>query len=112
MQEVRDLIARSKKAQLAFADRDHAYVDRIIKSIADAGVRNAERLGKMANEETGFGIPADKTIKNIFGSRVTYEYVKDMKTTGVIEEDEAAGVTTMAIPMGVIAGIIPSTNPR
>ncbi|MGI6442522.1 MAG: acetaldehyde dehydrogenase (acetylating) [Synergistaceae bacterium] len=111
MQEVRDLIARSKKAQLAFADRDHAYVDRIIKSIADAGVRNAERLGKMANEETGFGIPADKTIKNIFGSRVTYEYVKDMKTTGVIEEDEAAGVTTMAIPMGVIAGIIPSTNP-
>ncbi|NLV81628.1 MAG: acetaldehyde dehydrogenase (acetylating) [Synergistaceae bacterium] len=111
MQEVRALIATSKKAQSEFATKDHAYIDRIIKSIANAGVRNAERLGIMATEDTGFGIPADKTIKNVFGSRITYEYIKDMKTTGVIEQDDKLGITTLAVPMGVIAGIIPSTNP-
>lgn len=62
----------------------------------------------MAYEDTGFGVPADKTIKNIFGSSTVYEYIKDMKTTGVIEEDDKLGVTTIAVPMGVIAGIIPS----
>lgn len=111
MQEVRELIATSKKAQAELATKDHAYIDRIIKSIANAGVRNAERLGIMAHEDTGFGVPADKTIKNIFGSMTVYEYIKDMKTTGVIEEDDKLGVTTIAVPMGVIAGIIPSTNP-
>ena len=111
IQEVRELIAISKKAQAELATKDQAYVDRLCKAIADAGVRNAERLGQMAWEETGFGIPADKTIKNVFGSKYVYEYSKDVKTMGVLERDEKLGVTTYGVPLGVIAGVIPSTNP-
>ncbi|MEG1642131.1 MAG: acetaldehyde dehydrogenase (acetylating) [Synergistaceae bacterium] len=111
VQEVRELIGISKKAQQELATKDQAFVDKLCKSIADAGVRNAERLGRMAWEETGFGIPEDKTIKNVFGSKSVYDYIKDMKTVGVIDRDEKLGVTTIAIPLGVIAGIVPSTNP-
>lgn len=111
VQEVRELISIAKEAQKELATKDQAYVDRIIQAIADAGVRNAERLGRMAWEETGFGIPADKTIKNVFGSKNVYEYIKDLKTVGVINRDEKLGITEIGIPVGVIAGIIPSTNP-
>ena len=111
VQEVRELIAAAKVAQAELAAKDQIYVDKLVKSIADAGVRNAVRLGKMANEDTGFCIPADKTIKNVFASRGVYEYIKHMKTVGVIEQDDKLKVTTIAVPLGVIAGIIPSTNP-
>ncbi|MDO5562276.1 MAG: aldehyde dehydrogenase family protein, partial [Synergistaceae bacterium] len=111
VQEVRELIAAAKVAQAELATKDQAYVDRLVKTIADAGVRNAVRLGRMANEDTGFGIPEDKTIKNVFASRGVYEYIKNMKTIGVIEHDDKLKVTTLAVPLGVIAGIIPSTNP-
>ena len=111
VQEVRELVSAAKVAQTELSGHDQAYVDRIVKSIADAGVRNAERLGRMAWEDTGFGVPADKTIKNVFASRGVYEYIKDMKTVGVLEEDEGLGVTVIAVPMGVVAGLVPSTNP-
>lgn len=111
VQEVRQLVSAAKAAQQELLGKSQEYVDRIVKSIADAGVRNSERLGKMACEETGFGVPADKAIKNVFASRGVYEYIKDMKTIGEIEKNEELGVTTLAVPMGVIAGLIPSTNP-
>lgn len=111
VQEVRELVSAAKAAQQELLGKSQEYVDRIVKSVADAGVRNSERLGKMAWEETGFGVPADKTIKNIFASHGVYEYIKDMKTIGEIEKNEELGVTTLAVPMGVIAGLIPSTNP-
>jgi len=85
--------------------------DRIVRAIADAGVRNARRLAQMANEDTGFGIVDDKVIKNVFASRGVYEHIKDMKTIGEISCDPARGVHTIAVPVGVIAGLIPSTNP-
>ena len=88
-----------------------AQVDRIVRAIADAGVRNARRLAQMANEDTGFGIVDDKVIKNVFASRGVYEHIKDMKTIGEISCDPARGVHTIAVPVGVIAGLIPSTNP-
>ena len=65
----------------------------------------------MAVEETGFGIWQDKVIKNIFGSTYVYEYIKNLKTVGIIVEDKENKVWDIAVPMGVIAGIIPSTNP-
>lgn len=90
---------------------DQAQVDRIVRAIADAGVRNARRLAQMANEDTGFGIVDDKVIKNIFASRGVYEHIKDMKTIGEISRDDAKRLRTIAVPVGVIAGLIPSTNP-
>ena len=109
--EVRDLVEKAKKAQQEFAQKSQEEVDAIVKSVAEAGVRNAKRLAKMAHEETGFGIEADKVIKNVFGSRGVYEAIKDMKTIGVLEVDEEKKTKKIAIPVGIVAGLIPSTNP-
>ena len=69
MQEVRELVGAAKKAQQELAQMSQAQVDRIVRSIADAGVRNARRLAQMAHEDTGFGIVEDKVVKNVFASR-------------------------------------------
>lgn len=111
VQEVRDLVEKAKVAQQELAQKSQAEVDAIVASIAKAGVRNAERLAQMANEDTGFGKVADKVIKNIFGSQMVYEHIKDMKTIGILDRDEANKTYTIAAPVGVIAGLIPSTNP-
>ena len=111
VQEVRDLVEKAKKAQQEFALKSQEEVDAIVKSVAEAGVRNAKRLAKMAHEETGFGIEVDKVIKNVFGSRGVYEAIKDMKTIGVLEVDEDKKTKKIAIPVGIVAGLIPSTNP-
>ena len=111
VQEVRDLVEKAKKAQQEFAQKSQEEVDAIVKSVAEAGVRNAKRLAKMAHVETGFGIEADKVIKNVFGSRGVYEAIKDMKTIGVLEVDEEKKTKKIAIPVGIVAGLIPSTNP-
>ena len=111
VQEVRDLVEKAKKAQQEFAQKSQEEVDAIVKSVAEAGVRNAKRLAKMAHEETGFGIEADKVIKNVFGSRGVYGAIKDMKTIGVLEVDEEKKTKKIAIPVGIVAGLIPSTNP-
>lgn len=111
MQEVRELVESAKEAQRELARMDQAQVDRIVKSIADAGVRNAKRLAQMAQEDTGFGVVDDKIIKNVFASRGVYEHIKDMKTIGELSRDEEKGLRVIAVPVGVIAGLIPSTNP-
>ncbi|WP_206459837.1 acetaldehyde dehydrogenase (acetylating) [Anaerovorax sp. IOR16] len=111
VQEVRELVERAKVAQLELAQKKQEDVDLIVKSIAEAGVRNAKRLAQLAHDETGFGVVADKEIKNIFGSKGVYDRIKDMKTIGVLKEDKEARTYALAIPMGVIAGLIPSTNP-
>ena len=111
VQEVRELVEKAKAAQEELSQKSQAEVDAIVKSIADAGVRNAKRLAKLAHEETGFGIEADKVIKNVFASRDVYEHIKDMKTIGELGYDEEKKVRTIAVPVGVIAGLIPSTNP-
>lgn len=111
VQEVRELVERAKIAQKELADETQSQVDKIVKFIAEAGVRNAKRLGQLAHDETSFGIASDKVIKNIFGSKGVYEGIKDIKTVGVIKRDEKAGTYAVAVPVGVIAGLIPSTNP-
>lgn len=111
VQEVRELVNAAKEAQQQLARMSQQQVDHIVRAIADAGVRNARRLAQMANEDTGFGIVDDKVIKNIFASRGVYNYIKDMKTIGEVGRDDANGIRTIAVPMGVVAGLIPSTNP-
>ena len=111
VQEVRELVEKAKAAQEELSQKSQKEVDAIVKAIADAGVRNARRLAKMAHEETGFGVEADKIIKNVFASSGVYEHIKDMKTIGEIQRDEEKKIRTIAVPVGVIAGLIPSTNP-
>ncbi len=111
VQEVRELVSAAKKAQEKLADMSQEQIDRIIKHIANAGVRNALRLATMANEDTGFGVIQDKVIKNVFASQGVYDAVKDLKTIGEIDRDDKQKVKTIAVPVGVVAGIIPSTNP-
>jgi len=82
-----------------------------VKAIAGACEQNAERLAKMAVEETGFGIWQDKVPKNLLGSRLVYEYIKDLKTIGIIREDKDKKIYEVAVPVGVVAALIPSTNP-
>ena len=111
VQEVRELVEKAKTAQEELSNKSQKEIDTIVKSIAYAGVRNAGRLARMAYEETGFGIEADKIIKNVFASNGVYEHIKDMKTIGEISSDEEKKVRKIAVPVGVIAGLIPSTNP-
>lgn len=111
VQEVRELVGKAKAAQQELAEMTQQQVDRIVRAIADAGVRNARRLAQMANEDTGFGVIEDKIVKNVFASRGVYEHIKDMRTIGEIGRDEEKKLRIIAVPMGVIAGLIPSTNP-
>ena len=111
IQEVRNLVAKAKAAQAEFATFSQERVDAVVKAIAQACEKEAERLAKMAVEETGFGIWQDKVLKNLLGSKMTYEYIKDMKTVGVLREIPERGLTEIGVPMGVVAALIPSTNP-
>ena len=111
VQEVRNLIEASKAAQEEYSGWDQQRVDMLIKAITEECEANSERLAKMAVEETGFGIWQDKVLKNALGSTMTYNYIKDMKTVGIIAEDEEKGIIEVAVPMGIVAALIPSTNP-
>ena len=111
LQEVRMLLKAAKDAHKILATFNQEKIDRIVKAIAEAALCNAERLAKMANEETGFGIWQDKVIKNVFGSMGVYDAIKDQKTIGILREDKKNQVMDIGIPVGIVAGIIPSTNP-
>lgn len=111
IQEMRELVRRAKQAQLEFRAYDQARVDRIVKAMADAGFAAAERLGRMAHEETGFGRPEDKKLKNEFATRRVWESIKDLRSVGVIREDREKRIIDIAEPMGVVCALVPSTNP-
>ncbi|MBI1938454.1 MAG: acetaldehyde dehydrogenase (acetylating) [Ignavibacteriales bacterium] len=111
IQEARTLAAAAKEAQLEFKHYNQDQVDKIVKAMADAGYKESERLAKLAHEETGFGKIQDKIIKNQFGSRDVYESIKNLKTVGVIDIQKEGKVIKIAEPMGVVAALIPSTNP-
>lgn len=111
IQEMRDLVQKAKQAQLEFRSYDQQRVDRIVKAMADAGYEAAERLGRMAHDESGFGKPEDKRKKNEFATRRVWESIKDLRSVGVIREDKERRIIEIAEPMGVVAALIPSTNP-
>lgn len=111
IQEVRNLVARAKSAQKEYAQYSQTKVDAIVRAVAEACSAQSERLAKMAVEETGFGVWQDKVLKNQLGSTMTYESIKDLKTVGILKEDREAGIMEVGVPMGVVAALIPSTNP-
>lgn len=111
IQEVRDLVAQAKAASAQLARMSQAQLDAIVSEIARVCEQNAQRLARMACEETGFGNWQDKILKNLLGSAVTWQSIKDMKVIGMLREDDERGVWEIGIPMGVIAALIPSTNP-
>ncbi len=111
IQEARNLIQNAKKAQKELALYSQEQIDSLVSSIAKACEAEAEPLAKKAAEETGFGKWEDKVLKNLLGSRIVYEAIKDMKTVGVLYEDKEKKVTEIAVPVGVVVALIPSTNP-
>jgi acetaldehyde dehydrogenase/alcohol dehydrogenase len=86
-------------------------VDKIFLAAATAANKNRIPLAKLAVEETGMGIVEDKVIKNHYASEYIYNAYRNVKTCGIIEEDKASGITKIAEPIGVIAAVIPTTNP-
>ncbi|MBX2989579.1 MAG: aldehyde dehydrogenase family protein [Bacteroidetes bacterium] len=111
IQEVRDALVKAKAAQLEFKNYSQEQVDKIVKAMVDAGVAESARLGRLACDETGFGKPEDKQKKNEFSTKRVWESIKDLKTVGVVEVDETKKIYKIAEPMGVVAALIPSTNP-
>ncbi|WP_250674052.1 bifunctional acetaldehyde-CoA/alcohol dehydrogenase [Paraclostridium ghonii] len=104
-------LAQIKEAQKIFATYTQEQVDKIFLAAAMAANQQRLPLAKLAHEETNMGIVEDKVIKNHFASEYIYNTYKDVKTCGVIEEDPAFGITKIAEPIGVIAAVIPTTNP-
>jgi len=111
IQELEELIARVKAAQQQFATYTQEQVDQIFKKAAMAANSQRIPLAKLAVEETGMGLVEDKVIKNHFASEEIYNRYKHEKTCGVLEEDRSFGFQTVAEPVGVLAGIVPTTNP-
>ena len=111
IQEAREKVNNAHEAWKLWSHATQADVDRVCEAMAEAGVQTSERLGKMAQEETGFGIAEHKKLKNIVGSKLVWESIREQKTVGVINHDPQRRVYDIAWPMGVIAGLIPSTNP-
>lgn len=111
IQEARRLAVACREAQREWAWADQATVDRVCQAMADAAFAESARLGQMAHEETGYGVSLHKRLKNEFASRQVWESIKDIKTVGVIGRDDRRKVIEIAWPMGVIAGLTPSTNP-
>ncbi len=111
MDELMQKISQVRAAQKKFATYTQAQVDEIFKQAAIAANNSRIPLAKLAREETGMGIVEDKVIKNHFASEYIYNKFKDLKTCDIIETDEAFGLTKIAEPIGVIAAIIPTTNP-
>lgn len=111
IQEARDLASRAFEAWKVWAKASQQDVDRVCAAMAAAAFNAADRLGQLAHEETGYGIPAHKRLKNEFAAKNVWESIKDIRTTGVIHHDPEKRIYEIAWPMGVIAGLTPSTNP-
>ena len=104
-------LAKIRAAQQKFATYSQEQVDKIFLAAATAANQNRIPLAKLAVEETGMGVVEDKVIKNHFAAEYIYNAYKDTKTCGVIEEDDVYGLLKIAEPLGVIAAVIPTTNP-
>ena len=111
LEELEQLVLRVKKAQETYSSFSQEKVDEIFRKAALAANTQRIELAKAAVAETGMGIVEDKVIKNHFASEYIYNQYKDSKTCGVIEEDTTFGIKKIAEPIGIIAGVIPTTNP-
>src|SRR5690348_11287212 len=109
-----DVRAKARAARRAFdllAGADQAQLDRYVRAMAEAGTRAAEELARLAVDETGYGVYEHKIYKNRYNTGFVARWMLQRRAVGVLWVDEAARVTAVGTPMGVIAGIIPVTNP-
>ena len=111
VEKLEEAVRRVREAQKIFATFSQEQVDRIFLAAASAANKQRIPLAKLAVEETGMGVVEDKVIKNHYASEYIYNAYKHTKTCGVIEEDKAFGITKIAEPIGLIAAVIPTTNP-
>ena len=109
--EARALARDARQAQAPLAELSQEQIDAIVSAMADAVTPHAEALARLAVEETGYGVIEDKIQKNLFGSRQVYEFIRPMRTVGVVNRLDDRKIIEIAEPFGVIAAIVPSTNP-
>jgi len=109
--QLEELIQQVKAVQKEFAQYSQEQVDKIFLEAAMAANKARIPLAKLAVEETGMGIVEDKVIKNHYASEYIYNKYSDIKTCGIVEEDKEAGTMKIAAPLGVLAAVIPTTNP-
>jgi acetaldehyde dehydrogenase (acetylating) len=109
--EARALARRAKQAWLELAEFSQERIDAIVDAMAAAATPAAEAFARLAVEETGYGVVDDKVQKNLFASQKVYEFIRPMKTVGVVARHEDRRVIEIAEPFGVVAAIVPSTNP-
>ena len=111
LKELDELMERVKKAQAIYATYTQEQVDKVFRECALSACAHRIELAKMAVEETGMGVVEDKVTKNHFASEYIYNSYKNVKTCGELEHDETYGISRVAEPLGIIAGIVPTTNP-
>jgi acetaldehyde dehydrogenase (acetylating) len=109
--EARALAKRAKQAWLELAEFSQERIDAIVDAMAAAATLHAEAFARLAVEETGYGVVADKVQKNLFSSEKVYRFIRPMKTVGVIARHDDRRVVEIAEPFGVVAAVVPSTNP-
>lgn len=109
--EARALARRAREAQRLLAEFSQARIDAIVARMAEAAEAEAEPLARLAVEETGYGVVSDKVQKNLFASRDVHAFIRPMKTVGVVARHEDRKIVEIAEPFGVVAAIVPSTNP-
>jgi acetaldehyde dehydrogenase (acetylating) len=111
MAEARTLARRARQAQMEIAELSQERIDAIVDAMAAAAMPQCEALARLAVEETGYGVVADKIQKNLFSADRVYRFIRPMKTVGVLNRLEDRKVVEIAEPFGVVAAIVPSTNP-
>lgn len=111
IQEARQLLTKAAEAVKGLRRFSQQEIDAVVQACAEAARRSAESLARLAVEETTYGVVADKIEKNLFSARDVFAAIKDLKTVGIIREDKETGVAEIAVPAGVVVGIIPCTNP-
>ncbi|MEQ1898672.1 MAG: aldehyde dehydrogenase family protein [Vicinamibacterales bacterium] len=111
MHEARTLARAARRAQEQLAELSQVQIDAIVEAMAEAVTPHAEALARLAVEETGYGVVADKVQKNLFASVRVREFIRPMKTVGVVARHDDTRVVDIAEPFGVVAAVVPSTNP-
>src|SRR5215211_6513072 len=109
--EARSLARRARQAWLELAEFSQERIDAIVDAMAAAAVPQAEAFARLAVEETGYGVVADKVQKNLFAAQRVHQFIRPIKTVGVIARHEDRRVIEIAEPFGVVAAVVPSTNP-
>src|SRR6478752_2584859 len=109
--EARELARRAKQAWLELAEFSQEQIDAIVDAMAAAATPQAEAFARLAVEETGYGVVVDKIQKNLFASEKVYRFIRPMKTVGVVARHDDTRVIEIAEPFGVVAAVVPSTNP-